>query len=370
MKRVTAALVAAFASLATASAETEERGDRAVLNVVNWSWYVELNDEADESLPVVERAPVLQQFMDEFECDVRYVEMDDESAIRDYVLAHPAEVDVVNLSTGIVADLAARGVLLPLDGELLPHKEDVRVEIRAAIGDDAWGYCAPYFLGYTGVLYRRDLLGVDLTTWSQFLRPEEGQVVGLLNAHDSTFGFCSLMLGDPMDTVDPDEIKAAGRELLSLKKSGRIGYLGDDLDAIAEQLSSGALTMAVMYSGDGLAYEDEDDSGNLAFGIPLEGTDFYVDTWAIPARSEKKELAHHFIDFMLRPEAQVRQAMYLNVQVVTEDGLDLLRESAGDHPHLRYLAPDDELRAKSFHIHRTNGEKLTELWERIMGAGD
>jgi len=340
--------------------------EQRTLNVVNWSWYIEVDDEADEELPLVLRSPVLRQFMREQNCDLSYVELDDEGAMRDYILANPGGVDVINFSTGIVADLASRGVLARIDEELVPHRKDVRADLRAAILEETWKYSTPYFVGYTGILYRKDLVSGAVRSWRQFLEPAEGQRIGLLNAPDSVFGIASLTLGHPMNTVEPAQIRAAAELVLGLRKSGRIEYLGDDLDHIAGRLRAGDLTMALMYSGDGLGYVEEDPSGTLVFGIPAEGTDFYIDNWAISARTKNRELAHAFIDFSLRPEIQVRQALYLLVQTVTNEGLDALRKQHADHPYLRYLASDPDMRARTHHIHRKNGQELSALWDRIM----
>ena len=341
-------------------------GERPVLNVVNWSWFIELDDALDESLPAVERSPVLRRFMEEHDCLVNYVELDDEGALRDYILANPSGVDVINLSTGIISDLARRGVLARVDESRIPHRKGVRQDVRAGIPDDVWEYTTPYFAGYTGILYRKDLLGGELRSWQQFLKPAEGQMVSLLSAPDSVFGIASLTLGHPIDTVDKAQIRAAGKVVMELKTSGRLAYLGDDLDAIAERLGSGELTMALMYSGDGLGYVDADQTGRLEFVVPEEGTDFYVDSWAISARSQNPDLAHAFIDFTLRPEIQIRQAVYLLVQVVTEESLRDLRLNHAAHPHLRYLAVDEDLRRKASLHSRDNGQELTEMWERIM----
>ena len=341
--------------------------ERKVLNVVNWSWYIELDDVLSEELPVVERSPVLRQFMQEQNCDLNYVELNDEGAMRDYIYANPTGVDVINFSSGIVADLAARGVLAKIDGDLVPHRKDIRADLRAAFPKESWEYCVPYFMGYTGILYRQDLAPEALRSWSHLLAPDEGQRVGLLNAPDSVFGIASLTLGHPMDTVDPTQIRAAAELVLGLRKSDRIKYLGDDLDHIAVLLGSGDLTMALMYSGDGLGYVEADETGQLAFGIPEEGTDVYFDNWAISARSRNPELAHAFVDFCLREDIQVRQALYLLVQVVTSQSLDLLRREHLEHPYLPFLASDPDLRARTHHIHRKNGQELTDLWDRIRG---
>ncbi|MFH0944847.1 MAG: extracellular solute-binding protein [Planctomycetota bacterium] len=340
--------------------------ERPVLNVVNWSWYIEMDDDLGEDLPAIERSPVLRQFMAEQDCVVNYVELDDEGAMRDYILANPSGVDVINLSVGIISDLAGRGVLAKVDESRIPLREGIRQDVRAAIPPDAWEYTTPYFIGYTGILYRKDLLAGGLRSWQQFLKPAEGQTVGLLNAADSVFGIASLTLGYPMDTVDRAEIRAAGKVVMGLRTSGRLGYLGDDLDAIAKKLNSGELTMALMYSGDGLGYVDEDETGRLDFVVPDEGTDFYIDSWAISARSQNTNLAHAFIDFTLRTEIQVRQAIYLLAQVVTEPSLEDLRLHHQEHPHLRYMAMDAELRRRTSLIHRENGQALTEMWNRIM----
>lgn len=357
-----AVLVSATFSTATAV------GKRPTLTVVNWSWYVEVDETLDEELPIVQRSPVLQQFEKEFACHLMYVELDDEYSIRDFLLDDPGNVDVVNLSTGFINELSEQGVLLQLDPTLIPHLEHVSPGIKNLVPAEVFPFQCPYFAGQTGILYNRQAVGGELTSWAEFWNPNANFLVGALGGSESVLGSFLMMEGSPISSNDSEALRRVGRQFLQQVQIGRVGYLSDDLESLATMVASGELGAIFMYTGDALGFIDEDYSGNLAYVLPEDGFEVILDSWAVSVATKNKALAHSFLDFMLRPEIQVRQSLALYTQVVTEEAHALLAKEEPDHQYLEYLMGPGVTGNKGQLIHRQSTVEIDALWRRIIGS--
>ncbi len=357
---------ACLAALSLLGAPPPAAGEQPTLTVVNWSWYVETDEEADESLPVAERSPVLRQFAAETGCRLVYIELDDEYSIRDLLTGDPAGIDVVNLSTGFIQALSRQGALARLDPGLLPHLPDIRPNIRRLIPDEVWPYQAPYFAGQTGILYNAAAVGGHLDTWSGFWSADAAFQVAVLGGPETVLGTFLMLAGEPISTDDSAVLRGAARAFQRQLQAGRVGYLGDDLESMAALVAAGELGASFMYTGDALGFIDDDETGQLRYALPRDGVEFFVDSWAVSASSSQPELAHRFIDFMLRPGIQVRQSLALYTQVVTMAARDGLAASEPEHPHLELLRGGEDLDDREQLIHRGDTREIDALWSRVM----
>jgi len=53
-----------------------------VLRILNWSDYIEIDEEADASLPIVARSPILREFAARHGCEIDYHEFEDSTEVR------------------------------------------------------------------------------------------------------------------------------------------------------------------------------------------------------------------------------------------------------------------------------------------------
>lgn len=112
-------------------------------------------------------------------------------------------------------------------------------------------------------------------------------------------------LGYSLNTTNPDEIRQA-RDMLIAQKPLVQAY---GIDDVKDKLVSGEAAMGVIFSGEALRMmlENED----LAYVVPKEGTNLWIDSWVIPKNAAHVENAHAFIDFMSRPDIALKNFEYL-----------------------------------------------------------
>ena len=104
------------------------------------------------------------------------------------------------------------------------------------------------------------------------------------------------ILGYSLNTTDEKELKEA-QDLLIQQKPLVYSYLVDE--AQDEMIAENA-AMAVVYSGEaGYALEFNE---NLAFSVPKEGSNMWVDAWFIPKTRAEQKNAELFLNYLCRAD--------------------------------------------------------------------
>ena len=110
-----------------------------------------------------------------------------------------------------------------------------------------------------------------------------------------------------MNSHDEAELAEAGEWLMAQRDSGVVG--GYILDQAKDMMAGNEAAMAVMYSGDALYAMEKNDK--LAYVIPDEGSNVWVDGMCVPKVCQNKEAAECFIDFMCRPDIAQKNMEYI-----------------------------------------------------------
>ena len=127
----------------------------------------------------------------------------------------------------------------------------------------------------------------------------------MLDDPEDVIGACLLKLGLPFGTTRPEDLLAARQTGIAEKK-----YLRAYLNAeVRDQLVAGDVLAAQMWSTTAAqALKGAQAARPLAFAYPSEGFPLYCDNAVILAESGRRELAHKFLDFLLRPEIAAANA--------------------------------------------------------------
>ena len=76
---------------------------------------------------------------------------------------------------------------------------------------------------------------------------------------------------------------------------------------------------------------------SLEYVIPEEGTNYWIDSWVIPANAEHKENAEKWIDFLCRPDIAKKNFEYITYATPNTGAYDLLDD---DLKNNKALFPD------------------------------
>jgi spermidine/putrescine-binding protein len=164
-------------------------------------------------------------------------------------------------------------------------------------------------------------------------------------ALDSDFtvvmGMALKYLGYSLTSGDSGELDDAIAWLSELRTKQDVEVLA--WDAIFDRLATGELCAGQTYNGDAAFHMKESD--NLAFFVPSEGADFYLDSMAIPRDAENKLNAELFINYMLRPDMHAANNEYTGYAVPNRASIeggyvsDELRADPVRYPDTTSLEP-------------------------------
>ena len=142
------------------------------------------------------------------------------------------------------------------------------------------------------------------------------------------------------------------------------------MDEIFEKMQGNSAAIGAYYYGDYLTMADV--NPDLAFCLPKEGTNLYVDAMCIPSCADNKELAEIFINYMLSEEPAVANAEYTyyaspNSAVYnSQDYIDEMGEEA-----MAILYPELDSFAKEYNTFAYRNldseilNYLNTLWENV-----
>jgi spermidine/putrescine transport system substrate-binding protein len=257
------------------------RDPRPRLNVFNWSSYV-----GPDTIPGFER---------EFGVRVRYAVYESNEEMLARVMSGNSGWDVVFPSNYLIEPMRSLGLLTPLDHSLLRNLHQLEEAFRKPKWDPELRWGIPYMSIATGICYSTKLEPAP-AAWSDLWNPDLQGRITMLDDPVEVFGACLQKLGHSINTRQPDELRAAQQEAIEQKELLR-AYINAE---VRDQLIAGDVLAAQLWST--TAQQAMDETPHLAFAYPSEGFPLYADVAVVLKESTRFELAHRFLDYLLRPE--------------------------------------------------------------------
>jgi len=324
------------------------------LTVLNWPDYADPQVLADFEAAYQVRLNLL------------YFETDDD---RDALLVETQGqgYDVVLINGSSLDSYARRGWLAPLNTEALSQLPHLAHRWRNAYpSSDSHG--VPYLWGTLGIAYRKDLVREAPRSWMDLYRPHEslqGRVV-MVNTARVGVAMALKALGHSANSTDPRALDEAQALMMAQRPMVKgYGYVDITEDSA---LLTGEVAAAMMYSGDALALSDHHES--VAYVVPEEGGELWVDYWTVLSGAGNKALAWAFIDFLSRPENAARTSLALNYPSPNQGAEALLPRAFLDHPAIypqgQSLERSEVLEPVPPHITR----RITEIHQRVLRESD
>src|SRR5258706_12164715 len=363
-KIIIVALCALAATIAGVVLAPAQASKERVVNVYNWSDYVE--------------SSVLTDFTAQTGIKIRYDTFDSNDTLETKLLAGKSGYDVVVPTAYFLERQIKAGVFQKLDKTLLPNLANVWPEIarRLSSYDPGNQYAVNYMWGTTGIGYNvkkaRELLGANgkIDSWDLVFKPENVAKfkdcgVHLLDSSDDILAAALHYLGlDPNTTNEADLQKAA--DLVSkIRPYVHKFHSSEYLNALA----SGEICLVVAFSGDVKQSQkraaEAKNGVEIAYAIPKEGAQLWFDNLAIPRDARNVAEAEEFINYLQRPEVAAKNTnfiSYANGNLASQKFVDkAILDDKG-------IYPDDvtmrELYTISAHDPKTQ-RLMNRLWTRI-----
>lgn len=289
------------------------RGQNVTLNVYNWGEYIA--DGSEGSADVINEFEILTGIK------VHYTTFaSNEEMYAKLKSGGTYQYDVIIPSDYMIARMISEDMVELLDYANIPNAALIGAQYKGMEYDPNDAYSVPYMWGTVGIVYNTVMVGegVEITSWDALWDEQyTGNILMFSNSRDA-FGIALMRLGYSMNSTDPDELAEAA-QLLKDQKSLVQAYV---MDEIFNKMEGGEAAIAPYYAGDALTMIDE--NPDLAFVIPEEGTNYFVDAMVIPKGSANKLAAEMFINFMCEVEVSAANADYIGYSTPIPDALELL----------------------------------------------
>lgn len=353
----------AFSLIASAFLATSALAQEKVVNVYNWSDYVD--------------PTVLEDFTKATGIKVVYDTYDNNEIVETKLLAGKSGYDIVVPSGPFLQRLIEQKVFLPIDRAKVPEIKNAwpEIEKRLQAFDPGNTFAVNYMWGTTGLGYnvakiKQRLGNTPIDSWDIVLKPENLSKlkdcgVMMLDAPEDIFPGVLRALG-----LDPDSKKAADYQkaadaLMKVRSNVRKFHSSEYINALA----NGDICFVVGYSGDFLQAkkraEEAKNGIEIAYAIPKEGALMWFDSMAIPADAPNKDNAFAFINFMMKPEIAARNSNFVSYASGNLAAKALIKPEIANNPG---IYPTADVMGRLF-TNSSPDEKLqkqiTRLWTKV-----
>ncbi len=287
-----------------------DTGEEKVLNVYNWSDYID--------------PTVLEDFTRETGIKINYDVFDSNEVLETKLLTGNTGYDIVVPSASYLQRQIQANVFQKLDKSLLPNLENLDPEItqRIAIHDPGNEHAVNYLWGTSGIGYnvvkiKERMADAPVDSFAMFYDPKvvsrfKDCGVTLLDAPSEILGTVLIWLGKDANSEKPEDLAAAEKVLMAIRPY--VKYVNSS--KYIEDLANGEVCLSLGWSGDVLQSRDrarEAGKGiEINYLIPREGAIMFFDMLAIPADAQHPKNAHLFIDYLLRPEVAAKNSSFVN----------------------------------------------------------
>ena len=207
---------------------------------------------------------------------------DDMQYMYQEVASGKVDYDVILVSDDMAEKMIKEELLQKINKDNIPNIVNMNEGDMGKPYDLNNDYTVPYMNGTIGLIYNTEVIDEDITSWKSLF--------------DSKYKDEVFMFDNMRDTI--------GVALLIKQKKELNPTYG--ADEVLDLMRSGEKSIAMIWSGEGLNLEAEDD--RFKYVIPEEGADFWLDSWAIPKSAKNVSGAEKFIDFMSSKDIALRTA--------------------------------------------------------------
>jgi putrescine transport system substrate-binding protein len=323
--------------------KAQDGAEEKVLNVYNWSDYVE--------------PQVIVDFEAATGIKVRYDVFDSNEVLETKLLAGNTGYDVVVPSASFLERQIKAGVFQKLDRSKIPNWSNLDPEIlqRISLHDPGNEHSVNHMWGTDGIGYNEGkvkavMANAPVDSWSLVFDPKIAAKfkdcgISVLDAPSEMVAVVLAYLGKDPNSQSPEDLKLAEDLLMSVRPYIRMIHSSQYIDALA----NGEICIAVGWSGDMLQARDraaEAGQGNvIKYSIPKEGTIIWFDVYAIPKDAPHPDNAHAFINFMENPEVKAANSNFINYANGNAASLAFINDEVKNDPG---IYPTPEVKAKLF----------------------
>lgn len=243
------------------------------------------------------------------------------------------DYDVICASDYIIGKMIGEDLLAGLNKDNIPNYSNLDPDYlkMAERFDPGNQYAVPHTWGTLGILYNtKHIAPGEITSWNDLWNKKYEQQIVMPDSMRDTLAIALKAKGYSLNTQDEREIKDATEHLIK-QKSLVYKYANDSARDLA---IGGSCDLAVVWSGEVLYAKEQNE--DLEFVVPKEGTESFLDMWAIPDAAKNKENGEKWIDFMLDKGTAEDNYDYLTYTIPNKAVSEKLKDEPDE---MKYIFP-------------------------------
>lgn len=320
------------------------------LKVYNWGEYMD--------------PQVLELFEKETGISVTYDEYETNESMYPIIAKGAADYDLICPSDYMIQKMSEEGLLEPINWSRIPNAKNIDDKyFEFARGyDENNTYSMPYLWGTVGILYNKKMVKGPIDSWGVLWDTRYQDDILMQKSVRDAFGVALKYLGYSLNTTDEAQLDEAKQKLLEQKHSGVVqAYV---VDEVRDKMIAGEAAMGVIYSGEALTCMEENE--DLAYVIPKEGSNLWMDNFAIVKGAKNKENAEKFLNFLCRPEIMKMNFEYITYSVPSSKARELLPDEYKNST-IAFPALDSLKNCEVLKYVGKDGDSLyNQKWKEIM----
>lgn len=158
-----------------------------------------------------------------------------------------------------------------------------------------------------GIIYNTTMVDEPITSWgAMFDEKYAGQVLMINNSRDALMA-ALCYLGYDINTTDEGQLTEAFELVKNAKDKGV--YQAFVMDEVFGKMEGGNAAITMYYAGDYLTMLENNE--DLAFVIPEEGSNWFVDAMCVLKSSQHKAEAYEWINFIASTDSNLANMDYI-----------------------------------------------------------
>ena len=215
--------------------------------------------------------------------------------------------DVFHLFFSFLESLIQEDMLAELDYAAIPNFQLMDPQFTHLSFDPENKYTVPYTWGSVGIIYNTTMVDEPITSWgAMFDEKYAGQVLMINNSRDALMA-ALCYLGYDINTTDEGQLTEAFELVKNAKDKGV--YQAFVMDEVFGKMEGGNAAITMYYAGDYLTMLENNE--DLAFVIPEEGSNWFVDAMCVLKSSQHKAEAYEWINFIASTDSNLANMDYI-----------------------------------------------------------
>lgn len=305
---------------------------------------------------------VLDMFEEETGIQVIYEEFETNEIMYPKIQSGAIAYDLVCPSDYMIQKMIQNDLLQPLNFDNIPNAKNIGQVYyeKSRQFDPDNQYSIPYCWGTVGILYNTKMVDEPIDSWTVLWDTQYKDNILMQDSVRDAFAVALKTLGYSLNSTSIHELTQA-KDLLVQQKPLVQAYV---IDQVRDKMIGSEAAIGVIYSGEAIYTQTE--NPDLAYVVPKEGSNMWIDSWVMPKNAPNKENAEKFLDFLCRPEIALMNFEYITYSTPNEKARELIEDPAIRNSEIAFPGDSILSRCETFtYLGEDADEVYNQRWREV-----